>query len=54
MRDLYNRKQKLEHWIEKAKTTLDEPDRTHILKNNVESISQYHHISYNYINWLIK
>jgi integrase/recombinase XerD len=32
MRDLYNRKQKLEHWIEKAKTTLDEPDRTHVLE----------------------
>ena len=25
MRDLYNRKQKLDHWIEKAKTKLDEP-----------------------------
>ena len=32
MRDLYNRKQKLEHWIEKTKTTLEEPDRTHVLQ----------------------
>jgi len=32
MRDLYNRKQKLAHWIAKAKTELDEPDRTHVLQ----------------------
>ena len=32
MRDLYNRKQKLAHWILKAKTELDEPDRTHVLQ----------------------
>jgi site-specific recombinase XerD len=31
MRDLYNRKQKLTHWILKAKSELDEPDRTHVL-----------------------
>ena len=32
MRDLYNRKEKLEHWILKAKTELGEPDRTHVLE----------------------
>ncbi|HEU4481685.1 MAG TPA: hypothetical protein VFR65_01405 [Nitrososphaeraceae archaeon] len=32
MRDLYNRKQKLAHWILKAKTELDEPDRTDVLQ----------------------
>jgi integrase/recombinase XerD len=32
MRDLYNRKQKLAHWILKAKTELYEPDRTHVLQ----------------------
>ncbi|HEX2407460.1 MAG TPA: tyrosine-type recombinase/integrase, partial [Nitrososphaeraceae archaeon] len=28
---MYNRKEKLTHWIQKAKTELNEPDRTHIL-----------------------
>ncbi len=32
MRDLYNRKEKLTHWIHKANTEIDEPDRTHVLK----------------------
>jgi hypothetical protein len=32
MRDLYNRKQKLTHWIQKAKTELDEPDRNHVMQ----------------------
>ena len=32
MRDLYNRKEKLTHWIHKTNTELDEPDRTHVLK----------------------
>jgi integrase/recombinase XerD len=32
MRDLYNRKQKLEHWIYKAKEELEEPDRIHVLQ----------------------
>lgn len=32
MRDLYNRKEKLIHWINKAKTELEEPDRTHVLQ----------------------
>jgi hypothetical protein len=32
MRDLYNRKEKLTHWIHKAYTEIDEPDRTHVLK----------------------
>ena len=32
MRDLYNRKEKLAHWILKAKTELDEPDKTHVLQ----------------------
>jgi integrase/recombinase XerD len=32
MRDLYNRKQKLAHWIHEAKTELNEPDRTHVLQ----------------------
>ena len=32
MRDLYNRKQKLAHWISKAKTELDEPDRKDVLQ----------------------
>ena len=32
MRDLYNRKQKLAHWIAKAKTELEEPDRKDVLQ----------------------
>jgi integrase/recombinase XerD len=32
MRDLYNRKEKLTHWIQKAKTELNEPDRMHVLQ----------------------
>ena len=32
MRDLYNRKHKLAHWILKAKSELDEPDRAHVLQ----------------------
>jgi hypothetical protein len=32
MRDLYNRKEKSTHWINKAKTELNEPDRTHVLQ----------------------
>ena len=32
MRDLYNRKEKLAHWIFKANTGLEEPDRTHVLQ----------------------
>ena len=31
MRDLYNRKEKLIHWIQKAKTELNEHDKTHVL-----------------------
>jgi integrase/recombinase XerD len=32
MRDSYNRKEKLAHWILKAKTELEEPDRKHVLE----------------------
>jgi hypothetical protein len=32
MRDLYNRKEKLAHWLYKAKTELTEPDRKHVLQ----------------------
>ena len=32
MRDLYNRKEKLAHWILKAKTELEGPDRKHVLE----------------------
>jgi site-specific recombinase XerD len=32
MRDLYNRKQKLQYWIQKVKTELDEPDKADVLK----------------------
>ena len=32
MRDLYNRKEKLAHWIQKANIELNEPDRTHVLQ----------------------
>ena len=32
MRDLYDRKKKLEHWIKKAKMELEEPDRSHVLE----------------------
>lgn len=32
MRDLYNRKEKLAHWILKAKTELQEPDRRQVLE----------------------
>ena len=32
MRDLYDRENKLLYWIERAKTDLDEPDKTDVLK----------------------
>ena len=49
MRDLYNRKEKLTHWIQKAKTELNEPDRMHVLQF-VEHIQEKD----NSILWIVR
>jgi site-specific recombinase XerD len=49
MRDLYNRKEKLAHWILKAKTELEEPDRTHVLQ-----FVEYMQEKDNSILWIVR
>jgi hypothetical protein len=49
MRDLYNRKEKLIHWIQKAKTELNEPDKTHVLQ-----FVQYMQEKDNSILWIVR
>jgi hypothetical protein len=49
MRDLYNRKEKLTHWINKAKTELNEPDRTHVLQ-----FVEYMQEKDNSILWIVR
>ena len=49
MRDLYNRKHKLAHWILKAKSELDEPDRTHVLQ-----FIEYMQEKDNSILWIVR
>ena len=49
MRDLYNRKQKLAHWISKTKTELNEPDRTHVLQ-----FIEYMQEKDNSILWIVR
>ncbi len=49
MRDLYNRKQKLAHWILKAKTELDEPDRTDVFQ-----FIEYMQEKDNSILWIVR
>ncbi len=49
MRDLYNRKHKLAHWILKAKSELYEPDRTHVLQ-----FIEYMQEKDNSILWIVR
>ena len=49
MRDLYNRKHKLAHWISKAKTELSEPDRTDVLQ-----FIEYMQEKDNSILWIVR
>jgi integrase/recombinase XerD len=49
MRDLYNGKHKLEHWLYKAKSELDEPDRTHVLE-----FVEYMQEKDNSILWIVR
>ena len=49
MRDLYNRKHKLAHWIYKARTELEEPDRTHVLQ-----FIEYMQEKDNSILWIVR
>jgi integrase len=49
MRDLYNRKQKLSYWLNRANTELQEPDKTDVLK-----FVQFMHDKERSILWIIR